>query len=266
MSKQPVLSFEDHIILDQIFTWPKKIVELISNSKVDLQNYLIEARRIDKLAREIVEYRWNRPQNKYATKWNNLVNLIEFELQEAKIIGFHCSRLMDFEILDIIENGIEPLSLEFSNSRIRKLYKNSLISEELRDNLIDKKELSAENRVGHTFFFHCTSTLKDEMGLCRLFKSWGGEAIYLNNEKNTALQEIGIPSIVVASLERLELDEYPCLSERMICILLNDNYHPHDFDTWLNNIEPTDVISVITRNDELFEILTNIKDWNTLIE
>lgn len=259
------LIFDRHLIIDQISTWPSEIVNLIESARNDLLNNLKEEARIDNLAIKNVEYRYNRPFNKYKESWCKVVELIENELKETKIIGFHCTRLMDYEISDIIENGLRPLDPNFSNSRIETLFDNMLITYEFKNKLIDKGELSAKYRTNRTFFFHCISTLTDEFGLCRLFKSWGGEAMYFNNENGTALQEIGIPCIVVASINRTELNEWPSLSERMICIYLDNDYHPHDFDSWMINKNRTEVLTVIKRENKLFEQLTNIKNWRTII-
>lgn len=261
----PNLSFRNHIILDKLDSWPKKILEVISEFKNELDGYLNEEHRMDKLAEEVLEYRHRKPENIYKTIWNDATEVIERELKNTNFIGFHCSRLLDFEMNNITTHGLRPLDLEFSNSRIKKIYSLGLIKEEFKNKLLNKVEFSASNRAGNTCFFHSTSTLKDEWGLIRLFKSWGGEAMYLNFEEKTELQKLGMPCIVIASIKREQLTEHFQLSERMICIRLNNNYRPNDFDSFLKT-EKVKVLRIVTRNEPLFDELTNIKHWTATIE
>jgi hypothetical protein len=200
------LNFENHIILDKFDTWPKRILEVIEGSKKELLGYL----------KERVEYRHNRPDNIYEKSWCNALEIIESELQNTNFIGFHCSKLLDFEMSDILTFGLRPLEVEFSNSRVHKVHELGLIGEELKKKLLNKEEISADNRKGRICFFHTIAALKVEWGLRRLFKCWGGEAMYLNFEQNTDLQKFGTPCIVIASLKRENLNTFHKLSELII--------------------------------------------------
>ena len=266
MNNNTLLYIENHIILDQYLSWPKNIIEIIEDNKEDLNGYLNELRRIDKLAEDNVEYRIIRPENKHKLRWDIISNSIKHEIINKKIVGFHCTRLLDFEISDILKDGLQSLSQENSISRINKLYYKGLISKALRDKLIIKKEIRLGNRIGRTFFFHYVSTLQDETGLYRFFKSWGGEAIYLNFEFNTKLQEIGVPCIVIASINIKDIADLQNLANKMICIYLKDQYLSHDFITWLNNKNRTIVLKIIERSNEYFNSLTRIEEWNTIIK
>lgn len=259
-----MLDFEDHIILDHIASWPKELVCLIEGSKEELQNFLKEKRRIDTLARDNIKYRVHRPYNEYTNEWNSILDATDLLLVNKKIICFHCTRLMAFEINDIINNGLVPLNSDFSNQRINILYDKGIIPKDLREKLINKEEFSVDNREGNICFFHCLSTLRNEGGLHRLFKSWGGEAIYLGFEHNTKLQKIGIPCIVIGSLNIQDLDVYPSLSKRIVCIYLKDSYYPFDFDSFIR--KRVKVLEIIKRNDERFNYHTNIENWDEKIE
>jgi len=185
-----MLKFENHIILDQNKTWPDEVIDLIKNSKKSLENFLKEEKRIDKLGRTDLKIRYNRPHNEYFEIWNEVTNEIENILKEHKIIGIHCTKLMDYEITDVLENGLKPLSRDFANERIKKLYEKGLISTELKNKIHNKAELNAENRKGKICVFHCLSTLKDEWGLNRLFGLWGGESIYSYLDQTKELKNI----------------------------------------------------------------------------
>jgi hypothetical protein len=250
--------FSNHIIIDQVTTWPESIYNLIDSSKNELSKYISEKKRI-----ENIRNRASRPRNEYEDKWISVFNLINSYLDQSKIVGFHCSRLMNDEMEDILTNGLTPLNRDFANKRIKRVYEKGLIPINLMNRLLNKEELSEENRVGSIYFTHNTSTLRNEMGLYLLFKLWGGEAIYSGFEENKYLQKIGIPCIIVASIEYQYLIEFN-LCERMIGIYLGDSYYySHDFDSWINT--KVNVLAIIKRNNKLFNFLTKIDEWDEKI-
>jgi hypothetical protein len=246
--------FSNHIIIDQVTTWPESIYNLIDSSKNELSKYISEKKRI-----ENIRNRASRPRNEYEDKWISVVNLINFYLDKNKIVGFHCSRLMNDEVEDILTNGLTPLNSDFANKRIKRVYEKGLIPIDLMNSLLNKEELSEENRKGAIHFTHNTSVLRYEQGLFKFFKLWGGEAIYSGFEENKYLQKIGTPCIIVASIEYQDLINL-YLSERMICIYLGDSYYySHEVDSCIN--KKVNVLAIIMRNNKLFNSLTNIDDW-----
>lgn len=250
--------FNNHIIIDQFSTWPEVIYNLIDTSKKELINYISEKKRI-----ENIRNRASRPRNEYEDKWISVVDSINSYLDKSKIVGFHCSRLMNDEIEEVLTNGLTPLNCDFANMRIKKVYEKGLIPIDLMNSLLNKEELSEENRTGSIHFIHNTMTLRNEMCLNLLFKLWGGEAIYSGFEENKYLQGIGIPCIIVASIEYHDLIDFN-LIERMLSIYLGDSYYySHEFDSWIN--KKVNVLSIITRNNKLFNSLTNIDDWDEKI-
>jgi len=255
-----MLEFENHIILDKVDSWPKEILCLIRNEEKALKNYLQEESRIDIIGRTDLSIRYNRPINIYSGKWEEVTESIELSLKEYNIIGIHCTRLMDYEITDILNNGLRPLSKDFANSRIEKLFEKGLISKELRCKLVDKEEYSDENRRGKISVFHCLSTLKDEWGLNRLFGIWGGESVYSEIQNPKELMRIGTSCIVLTSIKIRDFDIYPELSKRMLAIFFDDNYFPHDTDSFLET--KLNVLKIIRREDNLFAELTGIQDWH----
>jgi hypothetical protein len=255
-----MINIENHIILDNIKSWPLEVISLIKSSEKELKGYIQEEHRIDKLGRDDLSVRYNRPYNSYTEEWTNTINNLEKVLAEHSIVGFHCTKLMDSEILDIQSNGLQPLSKDFANQRVNKLFEQNLISQDLKNELENKEELSSENRIGKIFVFHCLSTLKDEWGLNRLFGYWGGESLYAYLKSSRELKQIGTSCIVITSIKINELDIYPELSKRMIAVYFNDNYYPHDTDSIIES--KLDVVKIIKREDKLFEQLTDIHEWS----
>lgn len=255
-----MIDFNTHIILDKIDSWPDEVLELIKTNESFLKGFFAEEHRIDKLAKEDMFVRYNRPQNIHLDKWINTIDKIESILKDYSIVGIHATKLLEDEINDIKKNGLKPLSKDFANQRVERLFDKGLISEELKNELINKKELVANNRKGKIFVFHCLSTLKDEWGLNRLFGYWGGEALYSYIKNSKELMRIGIPCIVFTSIKIKELDIYPELSKRMIAYYFDDNYYPHDTDSIIK--KDLSILRIIKRDEKIFEDLTQIQDWN----
>jgi len=250
--------FDNHIIIDEKATWPKLIYDLIDSSKCELQNYINERKRI-----EIIRNRATRPKNEYEDKWNSVVDLVDSYLQKHEVIGFQCSRLLDDEIEDILVNGLTPLNRDFAIQRINTVCEKGLIPYDLREKLFNKEELRDENREGAIRFFHNTSELRIEMGLYEFFKLWGGEAIYSGFEKDPYLQKIGVPCIIMVSIEYQDLVRYN-LSQRMICFFLGEsNYFDHKFESLF--AKKIKVLTIVKRNNKLFNYLTNINHWDEKI-
>lgn len=255
-----MISFKNHIIFDDIESWPSEMLNLIQNNESFLKGFFKEEHRIDKLAREDVMLRYNRPENIYREKWDFIINEIEDVLKQHSIIGIHCTKLLDWEIEDIEEYGLKPLDRTFANQRIEKAFVEGLLSKELRDELIDKKELNEDFRKGYVWFFHCLETLNDESGLNRLLGLWGGESLYAYVKDNQELKHIGTPCIAFTSIKIRELEIDPELSKRMTAFYFDDNYFPHDADS--NSETDLIVLRIIRRNEKLFEELTGIESWD----
>ncbi len=255
-----MISFKNHIIFDDIKSWPIEMHDLIKYNASSLKGFFEEEHRIDKMARENIELRYNRPVNIYRDKWEEIINEIETVLKQHSIIGIHCTKLLDWEIKDIENNGLKPLDRTFANKRIEKAVKEGVLSKVLGNKLIDKKELSESNRKGYVWVFHCLETLTFESGLNRLFGLWGGESLYAYIKDNQELKTIGTPCIIFTSIKISELEIYPELSKRMTAFYFGDNYFPHDTDSIIKT--DLNVIKVVRRNEKLFEDLTGIENWD----
>lgn len=196
-----MLNIENHIILDNIDSWPQQVQILIKNSENTLKGFLQEEHRIEKLKRDIPSLRYKIINNVYLDKWTKIIEILEIELLKHSIIGFHCTKLMNYEIENVKKNGLIPLNKKFANQRVEALFKNNFISQELRNELFNKEEVSCNNRNGKIFVFHCLATLKDESGLNRLFGYWGGESLYAYLNNPYELKEIGESCIIVTSVK-----------------------------------------------------------------
>lgn len=265
------MHFNDHVILDQINTWPQVLVEYLDLVANDLAQYESEERRIDNAAIENLEYRFRRPSNPFVEVWENAACKLRHHLSESPIIGFHATRLMGYEIAAILGDGLRPLDPTFNRERIERLYEDKQITREIAEKLHSQNAASHSNRRGLVWFFHCLASLKDESGLKRLFRSWGGEANYWALELDPAvgsrLRTLGTPSIVIGRLALQHCVDcwIKCESQLLKLWLhqhkgLHERDMPRLSDTRVGQAIP--VLRVITQDDPEFEALTDYSTWN----
>lgn len=254
---------KEHIILDYIDTWPNSILNIIQENIYVIENYLKTEEEIDEKANEDIFLRRNIPQNEFKNTYYDLIHKIQLELKNKLFIGFHCTKITDFENEDIKENGLKPLRKSFLDERLLKLKEKKLINENtylyLKKNNLSK-EMYRKDRV---FCFHCISTLKDHWGLSRLFKFWGGEALYREYEEKKLIRDnvlsIGKPSIILCSIREKDINRYDDIPERMIKFFLDPDTNC-DFDNWLK--KEVKVLNIINSKDKIFETLTNFSTWD----
>ena len=260
------LNYPNHIILDDIGTWPTQISNLLTEVESNIHKYRTRELEIDNAAKSNVLLRYQRPINEYNSYWSDAISRIKYFINESMIVGFHCSRLTNDEIASVRQNGLLPLAYEYTIRRIDIIKKAGLISPIVAQELIEKNESRAQNRNGNVCFFHALRTLKDDVGLYRLFRAWGGEAIYLNHENNQQVfQEIikiGTPCIVVASLQPEEVGFFNDIAPRIINTWLDRNAlteYSQDCDTIVKR--EVSVLEIIDRDDPRFEELTDCTNW-----
>ncbi|MBE7646139.1 hypothetical protein [Tenacibaculum finnmarkense] len=258
-----MINFKNHIIFDNIESWPSEIIDIIKNNENLLKEFLKKESHIDKLAIEDVMLRYNRPENIYRKQWDIIINEIDNMLEQYSIVGIHCTKLLDWEIEDIKQNGLKPLSKTCIKNKIEKAFKQNFLSIRLKDKLINKKEVNEDNRKGNIYVFHCLENLRDERGLNRLFGLWGGESLYSYIKDNQELKNIGTPCIAFTSIKINEINFNPELSKRIIAIYFNDNYFDHDTDSVIKT--DLKVLRIVKRNEKLFQDLTGIENWDNKI-
>lgn len=271
-----MLYYENHVILDVLETWPTQVINLLKMDSKIIQSYLIEQKEIDdRCSTGDLDFRFNPPDNSWIKEWEDLTRKLKLMIQDCLFCGFHCTRLVESEIDDIQSNGLKPLCPDFTNKRIEKILKDNLISLETAQEIMNENESSISGRIGQVCFSHCLSTLTEELGLYRLFRSWGGEAIYVGRENELSgkeLRNIGIPCIVVGILNYSDIAyaNSCCLFEERI-IHIWANYHKlckgiqedNDFDSLIK--KDVQIIDIIKYNNPLFEQLTNSSTWTDKI-
>jgi hypothetical protein len=120
--------------------------------------------------------------------------------------AYHATRLLPHEEHRIREGGLRLLSEGLVRDRINAAREFGHISAELHAHLLDSPALRyarSKNRTGQICLYLSEHTMEEQAhGLWRLLATWGGEAIYWDNEVVVeTLRRLGRPSVVVAALD-----------------------------------------------------------------
>jgi hypothetical protein len=228
-----------------------------------LQSYIKTEKEIEKRiqADDTLNLLYNRPINPFKDDWDETVENIHTMLVGENIVGFHCTRLIDSEIKNIRQNGLNTLDVSFINAKLDNILFENKITKETYGILRRKNVADERYRKGQICFFHCSATLTDCGGLHRLFRSWGGEALYYYYEDDikigNELRHIGYPCIVIVTFPYSELTPAEPIPSKMIKFKLTNKIE--DFTT--NSKHEIQARKIITISDPNFLKLTKYDKW-----
>jgi len=260
---------KDMIILDEMETYGKILLNFLEKNKTTIFKYIDEELSIDLRAEKDVMLRIDRPKNKFQSDWQHVLSKFNKFIKNSTVIGFHCTRLTDFEITSVQQDGLDILNKNLFIKRIKKLKEEELITDPIFEELLNNN-VEDSNRNGMLWFFHCISTLKNESALYRLFKRWGGESLYWKHEGestcNEVLQKIGTPCIVLGLLSPQDIDNTRTLAERMINFWKESFISsPTNQDTDTSVRKKIKVFKIISIQDHSFSELTEFYKWRKKI-
>jgi len=262
--------------IEKIDSWPEDFREEAEKNRSLLVNYHQEYFRISQLCDECVKYRVNPPQNIYATEYSTLVTRLEKILSEHDIVGYHCTRLTPREINDIRADGLKILTGDLVNKKLENALEDGHISEieftDLKSSEIIKKNLENENgrRTGLIAFCPNRSILKNFHGVYRLFRYWGGEAVYRGYEKidkfSLAKRFIGLPCVIKCAVPYSDMKNYSSVAESFLSHLILDEIESPETPAKFNmgverDIAPVEILDLIDISNPEFEELTNYTNW-----
>ena len=117
------------------------------------------------------------------------------------------------------------------------------------------------------------TVLRDFGAVYRLFRFWGGEAVYREFESNASignkLRSIGIPCIVVCTIPFTRVKIFHSyFSEHFVAYLIASEFKHEEpsaeFDLYVTrNLDASNVLDVIQYSDHRFEHLTHSLSWHT---
>ncbi len=131
-------------------------------------------------------------------------------LQPYAITGWHCTRLTQTEVATIILTGMHLPDATMLTRRIDALLNDGLLTGTIATRLKNENQAYDVNRAGMVWFCFFPPRLTGESGIERLFRHWGGEALYNSHEDDpetgVAIASIGVPCVVEADVPIANLE------------------------------------------------------------
>lgn len=262
--------------LERPESWPDDVRRLIDENRDILISYQNERQRIDRLGWDDIQVRIHPPTNQYRLEYERLVACIERLLCGNRLVGYHCTRLLPAEIDSIRKGGLRTLSTDLVTERLCALVDSGKMHPEQRRFILESTILRSHlanqhgNRTGMLWLCPNRSALRDANGVHRLFRSWGGEALYAGFEDEpyiaNVLTTIGQPAIVKCAIPLPINALYGCRAPNFIsnavCPPIAYPEPSTNFDLSVSrDLKPSEVTDVILFGDPRFEDLTSHQSW-----
>ena len=191
-------------------------------------------------------------------------------LQAYEILGWHCTRLTDAEVDEILHSGMQLPNAAMLARRIDALEGTDLIAPDVARRLMSENQAAEEYRAGMVWFCFFPPGNVDEDRIGRFFHHWGGEALYVCHEDDPVtspvLRRIGTPCLVEADVPIASLRMHGNLDtivyrrfliSRGYCIKESTNYDDHI----VHPLPAGNVRRVISFPDPDFYSLTSCSEW-----
>lgn len=166
---------------DDESTWLDTWLLRLEADREIITAYQRERARIDAAAEENVTLRIDRPVNEHQIGWDAALAVARRTAASHRLLGFHATRLVENEIREIKEQGLQVLSPELLRRRLEALQRDGAITDRQACRLLGYNQAADDNRSGTTAFFVTRAQLA-HAGLDRPCRSWGGEALYNYHE------------------------------------------------------------------------------------
>jgi len=192
------------MILEDEKTWPSQVTQYLDNYRNLFLNW--------ELAND------NRPSGQEYEQ--AIYGLRDAFRTDDVLRGYHCTRLTDLEIQHILANGMQLPNQDMLHQRIESLKEAGLIELHVSEYLKSKHQANDSNRAGKVWFCFFPPYYATQSGVERLFRSWGGEALYNSHERDPLsgpiLRRIGTPCIIEAYVPIAGLAKHSGLDFKVI--------------------------------------------------
>lgn len=175
-------------------------------------------------------------------------------LQPYALVGWHLTRLLDHEVDAIRTAGLQVLSTQLLEWRISEAQSRALLDTETVAALQANHHANKPYRAGQ-LWFGFTKALPGEQATNRLLRYWGGEALYIEHEDDSAtaavLCGLGRPAIVDAVVPIAWLRDHSVLEDEVArADLVHEGLLPYvepGFESYSRQPIPAQLITGITR-------------------
>ena len=213
-----------------------------------------------------------RPPNPFYPERERFLEALRLNYSDKLALrGFHCTRLTDFEVAVIRATGMVPPNAAILRRRISEIERAGLISAKITERLISENYAAEPTRADKIWFVFTASSLNDRLGVERLFRSWGGEALYAGHEHDLetgpALKRIGTPRIIEAYVPVCYMPWHAFPGRQFVQHFLAA-HGVSVLDTGFENrttrpLGATQIRRIISRFDPGFELLTGCTEWTS---
>jgi hypothetical protein len=200
---------------------------------------------------------------------------VDAVLSTERILGFHCTRLLRYEVDAIRLEGLRHLTESFVTESIDRALSTGGLPAATARAIRETNQSRDPGRAGVVCFVNMRSELACESSVGRLFRCWGGEAIYWGHEPRfdpptgTVLQKMGEPCIVLAALPVPVLSLYEKLGMQFARAYLKScgvRRVSVGFESRVRQAVPREwIIDVVSYRDRRFEELTRSSKWQEFV-
>lgn len=177
--------------LDDVPSWPDLLREALEGERQVLIDWYTEA------------------EQRSSRTFDRAIERTGRALQVCTLKGWHCTRLTDREITNVVAGGLSLLSRASLENRIAVLEADGTISGKIGTKLRANHLVDEANRTGRLWFCFFPPRRQDESGIGPFFRRWGGEALYGMHEGDAVtgplLTSIGVPCVIEAMVPAEDL-------------------------------------------------------------
>lgn len=253
------------IVLDDVSTWPSDVICYLEKNH---ELFLNSEQNTNSPPRSEAE------DIRIGPNLDNAIYGLRDVLNSYQIHGYHCTRLLNHEIDHIKLNGMQPPNLQMLKERIQTAMNKEHFSREIARILEGRNQADDSNRAGMICFLFSKPPIGGERGLYRLFRSWGGEALYNSHEDDPTtgpiLQRMGTPCIVEAKVPIRDLAKHGGLDSKIVRqFLVNRGFESHDplehEDRAICHISPENIMRIMIFPEPDFITLTRCNTWSVRV-
>lgn len=259
------------IFADIEATWPPECCELLVAGLSRIKEYEKDRAEIDMRCRIDPVFRCGAHKPKHADFRAQLIGNLNTIINTRTLACYHATRLHSEECSTIKSGGLCPLSQELLYKRIRRQVELGNLNEEIAERLLSCNAVNNRygRRLGMIHFCFSRTPLTDKSGMYRLFRYWGGEALYYKYEGDVdvgpLLKNLGKPTIVLAEVPINAIKSILTVGE----YLLNQFSHNRRVIAHSSSSEGhicraiagDNIISLFSLDDPEFESLTSASQW-----
>ncbi|APJ03047.1 hypothetical protein [Silvanigrella aquatica] len=269
------------IHIDDIETFPDHLLQFLTNNFKIFHLYTSENDRLEDLYNSNFEERdlLRNHHNKYKSSLINIIDKLLILIDNFEFSYYHCTKLLENEMEYIKSHGLFPFSYDLSEKKLQFLKESSLIDGLVLDFLrINNHSHNPKGRDGLVFVLNKNS-IKNNYGVDKFLKYWGGENIFYfknNNYNINELSKIGTSSIIKLKFKLgYFLDDF---YKREIAFTICNTFYKFKKERELalsgysqkyeirlrEKIEPKNIIDIVTYSDEEFKTIICCDLYNDL--